>query len=167
MAIPPEHVQSYLSCAYVQAVAAHAGAALAIPQDYGDDGHIQYVKKVGTRYRATGFILHCQIKATTNWSYHGEEVIYDIDAEAYNKLAEWEGQPCILVLFCMPRNPDDWLQLTGDQLILRHCCYWSHILGKPTANTSRIRIRIPRSQLFTPEVVQDLLAKIRRDGCLR
>lgn len=168
MALPKEHVKSYLSCAYVQAVAAHAGAAITnIPQDYGDDVHIQYIRKVGSKFEAIGVILHCQIKATTTCFFEGSDVVYDIDAKAYNKLVRWEGSPIILIIFRMPDCADEWLELSEDQLLMKNCCYWSHINGSPSSNQKSVRIRVPRTQVFNSKTVKSLLEDIRNYGKIR
>ena len=42
-------------------------------------------------------------------------------------------------------------------LILRHCCYWMKLSREPTDNDSTKRIRIPRSNLLTPDAVLAIL----------
>ena len=93
------------------------------------------------------------------------EVIYDMDAEAFNKIVTYEGGVCILILCCLPKNPAEWLLLSEEQLILRRCCYWTQLGEEPTTNVSTRRISLPRAQLFTPQAVQELLER-RRQGTL-
>jgi hypothetical protein len=50
---------------------------------------------------------------------------------------------------------------TEQQLVLRHCCYWDYIKGEPTSNLSTKRIRVPRKQVFTPEVIDNLFERLR------
>jgi len=163
MAIPSEHMKERLSYVYVRAVAAIAGAALAIPEDYGDDGHIQEIQRLPNgKFRSTGFLFHCQIKSTTNISIYKDLIAYDMEAEAYNKLANWEGNaPCLLLLIRLPQDPSEWLCISEDQLLLRHCCYWYHITEPSTTNLSSQRIFVPRTQVFTPETVIGWLNKVR------
>lgn len=165
MAIPREHLQERLSYAYVQAVVARAGAALAIPHDYGDDGHIQSINRLSNgKYRSTGFLFHCQIKATTTTIIQNDSVVYDMDAEAFNNLASWEGtSPCLLLLMRLPQNFEDWFSLSEERLILQNCCYWYHITETTTGNSSSKRIYVPRTQLFTPEAVTQWLDRVRQE----
>jgi hypothetical protein len=164
MSIDPEHIKERLNYSYVTAVAAKAGATVSQQTpDYGIDATIQYVQQLPNgKYQPTGFVLHCQLKATTTSTLDETEVVYDMDVNAYNKLANWQGTtPCILILLCLPKNENDWLSLTEQELLMRNCCYWKRITGPPSENDSKQRVRIARGQLFTPTTVEELLRKIR------
>jgi hypothetical protein len=164
MPIPPEHMKERLSIAYVSAVAARAGVACrpTTAPEYGTDVHIVKVKKLDNgKYVDTGYILNCQVKATSNFEIQGDNIAYDMDAEDFNKLATWEGGSCVLILFCLPKTSEEWLSVNEEELILKRCCYWAQISDPPTTNKSSRRITISRSQLFTPESVNYLLEKIR------
>lgn len=164
MAITLNHVKEQLSRAYVTAIAAKAGATVSKPDlDYGIDATVQFVRQLPSgKFQPTGFVFHCQLKATTTCAMEDGYVVYDMEADAYNKLANWEGNsPCILILLRLPEEEHDWLLLNEEQLLLRNCCYWMHITDPPSDNSSSCRIRIPRQQVFTPEVVAELLEKVR------
>jgi hypothetical protein len=121
MTIPPEHMKERLSVSYVTAVAAKAGVAcrLTSAPEYGTDAHLVKVTKLPNgQYRDTGYILNCQIKASTTCEIQGSNIAYDMDVSDYNKLAEWEGGVCILILFCLPKDDNDWLNITETALIL-------------------------------------------------
>lgn len=166
MRLPPEHIEEYLNIAYVRAIAAKAGVVFSHSgPDYGVDGSIRWVKKINGKYHQTSWGFDCQLKATINWQQEPKNVIYDMKVEAYNKLIAWEGDiPCLLILFCLPKEPSDWLQCSEEELILRKCCYWTKITGLPTTNKSSIRIRIPRDQLLTPESIIELIERIKQGG---
>lgn len=168
MPIPSSHTKESLSLSFITAIAAKAGVACRVPQgvEYGTDAYLVKVKQLTNgKYRDTGYILPIQIKATTTSLIRGDKVIYDIEAEAFNKLAEWEGDSqIILVLFCLPEDPDEWLLLSENELILKRCCYW-HILEKTsTSNKRTTRLEIPREQIFTPNIVESLFEKVKRYG---
>lgn len=165
MAIPLTHVEEDLQIAYTQAVVAKAGAVFDPPgHDYGTDGTIWEVQTLPSgKCTKTGSHIVCQLKATINCSLGADYVVYDMDPKAYNKLANWQGPtPVILVLFRLPRDPEQWLELDEEQLLLKNCCYWTRILEPPTTHSSSIRITIPREQVFNPDAVVDLLARHRR-----
>lgn len=164
MPIPPDHIKERLSNAYVSAVVARAGATFTPKHpEYGTDAYIQSVTQLPSgKYAPTGHLFLCQLKATTTSELEDDYVVYDMEVQAYNKLANWEGTaPCILVLFRLPKNPEEWLTLDEEQLLLKRCCYWLHITGPPSTNESSQRIRIPRTQMFTPEAVTELLEKVK------
>lgn len=165
MPMPLDHIKERLSNAYVSAVAAGAGATFTPKApEYGTDAFIQPVKRLPNgRYTETGFLFMCQLKATTTSELTDSYVVYDMEVDAYNKLARWEGNsPCILVPFRLPENCDEWLTLDEEHLLLRTCCYWTRIPDSPSTNRSSQRIRIPRTQIFTPEAVIELLEKVKR-----
>ncbi|MCB0200806.1 MAG: DUF4365 domain-containing protein [Anaerolineae bacterium] len=165
--LPPTQRMELLQRAYVHAVVAHAGASAFRPEpDNGADLGISPVKRMPNgKYCNTGFQLYCQLKSTTAFQYVGDEVIYDMEPQAYNKLVEWEGvSPCILVLYCMPRAEGDWLGLSETELTLRHCCYWLHLQGTSTSNTSTIRVKIPQENIFDSESIARLLKTIREQS---
>jgi hypothetical protein len=137
MTVPLNHMKERLSYAYASAIVARAGAALTpVGPDYGTDGFIQAITELPNgKYTATGHILSCQLKATTTGVLDSGEMVYDMDVEAYNKLASWEGaSPCILVVLRLPVQFEDCLALDEEQLLLKNCCYWTRVQGPPSTN---------------------------------
>jgi len=63
--------------------------------------------------------------------------------------------PCILVLCCLPKEENSWLKVNEDELVIKKCCYYHFIDGKETKNSSSQRIKIPRTQLLTPESIKE------------
>lgn len=166
--ITKEHRQEQLSRAYIHAVTAHAGLIFETAvTDYGVDGSIRVVQvREGRRLLVCGHSLDVQLKATTNWIFENDEVVYDVEAKTYNDLVdrfnEPRGTPMVLILMCLPKNEIDWLSITTDQLILRHCCFWCRVGGTRTDNSATQRIRIPRSHIFDLTSVGELLDKVRK-----
>ncbi len=106
------------------------------------------------------------MRSTTRASLIGTEVRYDLDVRTYNYLREPSGNcPRFLVVFVMPGDEGLWLSQSPDELALRHCAYWMSLAGaEPTTATSSVRIRIPRSQVFSVEAVQLLLTGLLHGG---
>ena len=87
--ITKQHRQEQLSRAYVHAVAAHAGLIFEpATTDYGVDGSIRIVQKREGRRLVCGHSLDVQLKATTNWGFENDDVIYDVEAKTYNDLVD-------------------------------------------------------------------------------
>lgn len=165
MPIPLEHMKERLSIAYVSAVAAKAGVACrpTTAPEYGTDAYLVRINHVNGKYVETGWILNCQVKSTSNWEIQSTQIAYDMDVDDFNKLAEWDGAtPCILILFCVPDGLDKWLTVDEDELIVKQCCYWTKISEPPTTNKSKKRVFVPRSQLLTPDTINDLLERVRQ-----
>lgn len=166
--ISRQHIEEGLSRAYVQAVAARAGINLTMPlNDYGVDGTFRKVIRSHHRLYESGFSLDYQLKASTRWQLEKENVVYDLEAKTYNDLvlrSTGNATPLLLLLVCLPKEPRQWLECTEAGLLLRGCCYWDFVRGKVTKNLRTVRIRIPRSQQFTPNVIANLLKRAERRG---
>ena len=170
--ITKQHRQEQLSRAYVHVVAAHAGLIFETAStDYGVDGSIRVVqRREGRKLLFCGHSLDVQLKATTDWIFDNDEVLYDVEAKTYNDIVdrfnEPRGTPMVHILMCLPKNEVDWLSITTEQLILRHCCFWCCFGGTRTKNNATQRIRVPRSHILDQTSVGDLLEKVRRGEAL-
>jgi hypothetical protein len=161
-----EHTKEDLSRAYVLAVAAKASVIVNLnnrSHDYGIDGSFHKVSNLKGRRVESGVTIDFQLKATSRDIIREDYVSITMDASTNNCLAKRYGQPgcnsVILIVLCLPSDSMEWLQLSEDELILRKCCYWSKISAF-TSNLSTCIIEIPRSQMFTPEVLESLLERI-------
>jgi len=162
MGLPLSAVKEFLHHSYVQAVITRAGATCSRPNlDMGVDLIVSSVSELPNgKFASTGFNFHCQLKATTTCKFNDDHVIYDMAVEDYNKLALWEGLSCcVLILFALPEEEEDWFYLDEEQLLLKRCCYWYLIDSGPSNNKDWQRVKIPRGQMFTPEVVTWLLER--------
>jgi len=165
--MPKEHRSEDFSMAYIQAIAASAGANLWPPvrHDYGIDlvftkinSYQTLSSKRGTRYTDTGSIfLPCQVKSSKNWEPRIDKIAYDLDAQAFDDLVLSDN--CFLILMCLPQTIPEWLHQNEQRLQLHHCCYYWEPSEKDvmTPNHNTKTILIPRGQIFTPEVLIELL----------
>jgi hypothetical protein len=162
--LPTQTIEELLSVSHVSAIVACAGAAPGVvANDYGVDVEVRRIGNFAGKRIDLGSILDLQLKASIRWSVEEEHIVYDLDADAYNRLVyrrENSSIPCALVLCCLPEDAAHWLKVNEDELVLAKCCYFHFIDSEPTANTSSIRIRIPRCQLLTPESLGDLIEAI-------
>jgi hypothetical protein len=69
--------------------------------------------------------------------------------------------PCILLLKVLPTNEESWLSADEKGLFLGGACYWEYIQGEYSPNKGSVRIRIPRTQQFTPDSLSRLLDATR------
>ena len=161
-----QHTQESLSLAYLHALSGKAGVNLRVDRvyDYGVDGSLLPVVIRGNRRVESGFHLDFQFKSSVNWQHDGPDVVYDLEAKTYNDLVTRDPAAvrCVLLLLCLPADNVLWLESSENQMILRHCCYWSILEGEETPNTGTKRIRIPRANLLTIEEVQKMLTDERR-----
>ena len=160
-----EHRKEDLSRAYVLAIAAKAGVIVSINDrnhDYGIDGSFHEVSIIDGRRVESGTTIDFQLKATSRDIIREEYVSFTMEARMNNHIAQrHERLHCtsvILIVLCLPSQSEEWLQLSEDELTLRKCCYWSKI-SSFTSNLNTCIIEMPRSQIFTPEALQQMLGK--------
>ena len=155
-----EHRKEGLSRAYVQAVGAQAGVIVDIggrSQDYGIDGSFHGVRSFEGQRTENGVSIDFQLKATSCLEVHDDFVALSLDVRTINMLAARANvRRAILIVLSIPPHPDEWVQISEQELLLRRCCYWSHI-SSPTNNLYTATHKIPRAQLFTAEVLRALL----------
>jgi hypothetical protein len=166
--ISQQHTEELLSRAFITAIAAKAGLNASVngyDLDYGTDGIIKRVRIHGSQREETGIGIEFQAKATKNWRHtdDGTGVSYDMPVGAYNKLVRRYadgGIPIYLILLCLPPSLDDWIQLSHDELVLRHCCYWQRIAGVESANVISQVVHIPFAQRFDPFTLRLLVREM-------
>jgi hypothetical protein len=161
-----QHCKESLSRAYVTAVVGRSLNNLMWGReyDYGVDGSVRILERRGQRIRETGLGFDFQSKTTVDWSIDNSDIVYDLDATAYNDLVErtsTTATPFLLILLCLHEDESDWLAVSVDQLILRRCAFWCKLNGSLTSNASTQRIRIPTSNVFSPAAVTGILNEIR------
>lgn len=165
MAVSIQNIEESLSVSYVSAVVAKAGASFDIvSRDYGVDVCVRRVDKFNGQLMDMGVSFDCQLKATINWTEEGSHIIYDLEADAYNKLIyrhQASTTPCLLVLLCLPKDQEEWLIFSEDEMNLRKCCYYYYVQGEMTNNKRSIRIRIPKCNKLSPEIIGKLIDDVK------
>ena len=158
--LPTQTIEELISMSYVSAVIASSGfSPNAIAKDYGVDLEVRRIGTFGAKRIDLGVMLEFQLKASINWKADDNHIIFDLEADAYNRLVirrDNSSTPCILVLCCLPGEETSWLNVCEDALTIRKCCYYHFIDGKETENSSSKRIKIPRKQILTPQSIHDL-----------
>lgn len=160
-------VESELSYAYIHAVAAKAGMECVGSGRHSDNRGIDatingWGLETGTYKNSAS--VHIQLKATVSVpSVKNNALAYFMDdVGRYDDLRSVHYQiPRILVVLFLPKNKEQWLQISNEQLILKRCAYWTSLLDAPvSANKSGQTIYLPQSQVFNPQELRKLLTKI-------
>ena len=124
-------------------------------RDYGVD--IRYTKATKTlrgRYLEQPLSFAIQLKATTEkWVTVLESYVkFALEAKTYNDLVEraYTCQPLVLVLFILPEDTNEWVNLTSNELVVKKCAYWFAVDKGTldTENTDKITISIPKTNLI-------------------
>ena len=166
MSLTEQHMKETICAAHIYAVAGMARVNLSarLEFDYGVDGQFHAVVRRGDHLIPSGYPLDYQAKATVDWACNGSHIVYDLDARAYNNIATRPASATtlILVLLCLSKNGLVWHELSSDQTVLRHCCYWHTFSDEGTENRSKQRVFIPKENLFTPQALAELLEAERQ-----
>ncbi len=161
MTLPREHLLDELATAFVQVVAAVAGATVAKGRDYGIDGSLRHIAQTPSgSFVEIDAAADFQVKATVLGRRDLEAIDYDLRVRNYNAIVtrRTDRTPFYLFLVCFP-DEDEWLELAPDRLILRAAGYWWTQSGAASANRQTVRIRVPTRNGLTPRAIEDILRR--------
>lgn len=161
-----EHIKQELSFAYTQAISAYAGMSCEQRRiDYGIDGSIKEIKysDIRRRFVESGYSIDFQLKATVNAKVKDGIILYDLEVKNYKDLIDAEvGTPRILILYCLPKEKNQWVDILNDELKLRKCAYWCSLKGwQDTTNKERVRIKFSENQRFTAKELIRLMNLVK------
>lgn len=168
-----EEIKEELSNQYIGILASFKGFMLDKPRK--DKGIDFELSRVSTFTNLLGHkevlpdskAIHIQMKCTTmsRVSFTDKFVSYPLEARTYDKLVfrnnNPHNAPLILILFVLPSDKPEWVEVEPNRLIFRHSAYW--FLPDPkaelTANASSIQVKIPLENRFVLETIPDLFNK--------
>jgi hypothetical protein len=161
MPLPREHLLDELATAYVQAVAAVAGATIAVSrQDYGVDGTLKHIVTAGeNRFVESGFPVDFQLKGTTTAAIDRANITYDLKVRNYDLIVtrDVSAAPYYLFLICFGKDADHWIVEKPKELILSATAYWWTHAGGPSTNASSVRISVPVVQRLNVQSLEGIL----------
>jgi hypothetical protein len=168
--ITKQHTEEGLSRACVQAISARAGFNLSNKEfDYGVDGSLDEVSYIDGRRCESGYSLNFQLKASILCKENENFIVYDLEVKTHNDLVWIRDNgaiPCILILLALPEDEAKWLKCEENQVAIGGTCYWYYPTTDKSSNINKVRIKIPRQQIFSPEAVTALFNKLRVEGKL-
>jgi hypothetical protein len=117
------------------------------------------------RYLDSRVQLDLQLRSTTIASMSEDEVRYDVDVQTYDYLRDASLIRALLVVLVLPEDEATWLSQSVEELIQRRCAYWDSLRGTgAVAATSSIRVRLPRTQVFSVKAVGEMLNRLSQGG---
>jgi Domain of unknown function (DUF4365) len=154
-----DDVESALSIAYVQAIAAQAGYTCGEPPGPDRDS-IDVQIAAGGAMRPK---IDLQLKASIRLSGADETFSYPLGVKNYNDLRVETQTPRLLLVLDLPRKRDEWLYVSINKLIIRRAAYWISLRGKPeTTNSASVTIFIPKANIFDVEALSRLMDQSRQ-----
>jgi hypothetical protein len=158
-----------LSIAYVHAVAARAGYACEGVRIDDDSIDVQVAARgrIHNQSVVRSPKIDIQLKATTRPALSPDRFPFPLPVKNYNDLRLESLVPRLLVVLLLPQNNGLWLEQTEEQMISRHCAYWSSLLGEPeTSNTRTVTVQMSRSRQFTVDGLHELMTKVSKKEAL-
>src|SRR5690606_9414508 len=107
--------------------------------------------------------IDIQLKATRQQGIeHGEYISWSLEIDHYDSLRASATVPHLLVVLLLPKDVEESIEHTAEQLVLRRCAYWVMMTGMEAAPAGQQTktVRLPKDQLFSPQALTDLLEKV-------
>ncbi len=156
-------IESELSLAYLQAVAAVVSFSIDVPRlDFDSiDAVVSGKGKIHPDSVAISPRIELQLKASINIQPNDKgEIPFDLSIKNFDDLRADTMLPRLLVIMDLPKEQSDWLIHNPDKLILHKCCYYLNLKGLPESkNGGHQRVYIPISNVLTPNALQILMIK--------
>ena len=106
--------------------------------------------------------LDLQLKASIALAGSETNFSYPVKLKNYEDLRIATQTPRLLVVLDLPRDADERLTVTADQLILRRAAYWASLHGMgDTKNSTSVTIAIPRANIFDVSALTRLMEQSR------
>lgn len=150
-------IEEALSQAYVTAVASMAGYVVA-HKNFDRDG-IDITIEAGDSFRPK---IDLQLKASINIDDRSETITYFCPKRNYDLLSIDTQTPRLLLVMKLPKDRENWINISNEHLIIRHCAYWMSLRGHPeTENATGKTIYIPKTNRFHIQSLQALMEQSR------
>lgn len=103
--------------------------------------------------------LELQLKATVNLGGPRDGFFhFRLPARNYELLRIPAQTPRLLVVLDLPRNEDQWMTITNEELVMRRRAYWLNLSGvDETENQETVTVRIPVQNVFDVDSLHSLM----------
>jgi len=161
-------IESELSYAYLHAIASKIGASCSGANRLEDNNGIDAKLTAWGPFTGGGYLqeldLKVQLKATVKAPIinNGHISYFLRGVNRYNDLrSEVVATHRILVVLFLPSNPDEWINITENELVMKKCAYWVSLRGaKASINETGETIYIPQNQIFNPANLLNIFRRL-------
>lgn len=155
-----------LSIAYVHVIASRAGYACQVKTP--DLESVDVMISASGRVHETSVCgsprLEIQLKASSTLRLKADHFSFPLPRKNYEDLRAKSMVPKVLVVLMLPEDPGEWLDVNEERMIVKRSAYWASLAGKPArSNTTSVTVRLPRSQRFTVDQLQDMMKRVSRE----
>ncbi len=156
-------VESELSLAYLQAVAARMTFAVDVPRVDSDsvDAVISAKGRIDVTSLRASPRIEVQLKATMQALVQQDDKLsYKLTLKNYDDLRADTLLPRLLILLVLPQDETIWLLHEPERLILQGSAYYVSLKGLPASNNAGHQtIYVPVANQLTPDVLRILMIK--------
>ena len=164
MALTKQDVESELSYAYLHAVAGKAAMSCKLGNRHDDGAGVdaEVIYRGATPHAYLRQVqLDVQMKATIKSPGNDPNFMtyFFQGTKRYDKLRTNDSAHYkIIVVLFLPNNPNDWLNCSPNDLILKNAAYWTCLYGAPAStNATGETINLPKANLLTPASLTGLV----------
>lgn len=103
--------------------------------------------------------LDFQLKATSNPDVQDDCLVHDLDVRTYNLLRSQQRSGYgVLAVIIVADDTAAWHVMDHEGTSLTRSAYYLPLFGMPsTSNAATIRLKVPRSNLLTPDAMQAMM----------
>lgn len=155
--LPSTARKAVFGVVYLRAVAAVAGYTVSVPEVDYDSVDVTLNSKEGKRNR-----LEFQVKCSAQPAPVGVDLAYRLKRKNYEDLRIDSVIPRFLLVVIVPDDITQWMRQSERRMNLRRCGFWCSLRGAqdlPNPDSSSITVRLPRTNLLTPEALRDLMER--------
>lgn len=144
---------------FLLAVAAVAGCTATRPTV--DDDSIDWTLSCRLSRRPK---LDVQMKSSSRPRGNETHIRHSLKRKNYDDLIQQDLiAPRILILAILPSAVRGWMNLSVEQLVLRHAAYWVSLAGQPqSGNTTSVTVSVPRRNLFNVGALRRMMTRINQ-----
>jgi len=159
--MPLNDRKDLFSRAYVRAVASVAGYSATVPELDRESVDLQ-LAGVGGGGTVRSPYLDLQLKCTGADSLTEDAFSHVLKRKNYDDLRATDlATPRLLIVTVVPTALEDWLEVSEEEMVVRHCAYWHSLYGADeTDNTTGITVHIQRRNLFDPAGLESIMETI-------
>ncbi|NJL09522.1 MAG: DUF4365 domain-containing protein [Calothrix sp. SM1_7_51] len=100
--------------------------------------------------------IDAQVKCTSRDIVKYNILKYPLPIKNYRRLIGKSSVPQILIIVTVPKEINDWLNITDGETLVKSCAYWISLKGwSATENQTNITVDIPTKNVLTPTVLKD------------
>ena len=146
-----------LSFGYLTIMSAVAGYICQRGPDPDMDTVDAMVRAGGRRHP----LFDVQLKATARPVWRADGLHFRLNAKNYSDLVDERSVKLVLVVLVLPSDPIDWVDFTGEGLVLHGIALWDWLEGSAEAPGGKTVV-IPEGQRFDLDAMQSIVSRVRQ-----